>query len=337
MKVTIKDIAKEAGVSIGAVSLVLNGKKCRVSQETKDRIFEVAKRNNYVVNQAARSLVTKESKILGLIIPDIENLFFSKLAKELEILCRSFGYFLIVVNSDDKLESELNLIRLLESRNIDGLFIVVSNESYAQQEAMENTLSSLTIPFIMIDRTYSDFNCNKVYFDDRLGVSMAIHNLYENGHRKIACIAGGDDNTQKSTRLESYYDVMKELNCEVKDNYVFQGDYRFESGYLAGKYFQDCDITGIFICNDMMSLGYMKYLDESNSKIPDKISIISYDNVFYPLISGIKITSIEQNVKELVQNAMEVLVSNIANKDNEKQEICLKPLLIKQDSVKKIL
>ena len=336
MKVTIKDIAREAGVSISSVSLVLNEKDCRISQSTKDKIKEIARKYNYKVNQTARSLVTKESKILGLIIPDIENLFFSKLTKELESYCRAFGYFLITVNSNDELRKEIQLITLLESRNIDGLFIVVSNESFNKPQTLKMYLSKLTIPFVMIDRIYPDFNCNKIYFDNKLGVSLAINHFYKKGHRNIGCIAGGKENTHGISRLLSYYESMKKLNCTVENEYVYYGDYHFESGYLAGESFVNSDITGIFICNDMMTLGFMKYLHEINKTIPEHISIISYDNILYPFMLGNEVTSIEQNVSELAKHATDILIENITHPNIDKKTICLAPTLIEKDSVKDI-
>ena len=130
MKITIKDIAKEANVSVTTVSLVLNHKPCRVAQETRDNIMAIAKKHHYRVNQSARSLVTKESKLLGLIIPDIENIFFSSLSKNIEEYCRKKGYALMIMNTNDKASDDLMLLDLLVSRGVDGLFITVSNESF---------------------------------------------------------------------------------------------------------------------------------------------------------------------------------------------------------------
>ena len=151
MKVTIKDIAKKAGVSVSTVSLVLNDRPCRVAQQTRDTIKDIAKQYNYKVNQTARSLVTRKSNILGLIIPDIENLFFSALCKRMEEYLRELGYALMIVNSNDHAADDSMLIDLLVSRGVDGLGITVSNESY-QDETIRKKLASLSIPYVMIDR-----------------------------------------------------------------------------------------------------------------------------------------------------------------------------------------
>ncbi|MDE7210732.1 MAG: LacI family transcriptional regulator, partial [Lachnospiraceae bacterium] len=110
-KVTIKDIAREAGISPAAVSLILNNKPCRILEEKKQLVREIAKRENYVVNQAAKSLATRKSHMLALILPDIENMFFSSLAKQIENRCRKEGYSLIIASSDDRWENDEKLLR----------------------------------------------------------------------------------------------------------------------------------------------------------------------------------------------------------------------------------
>lgn len=126
-KVTLKDIAREVGLSVTSVSLVLNNRPCKVSETSRRKILEVARRKGYVPNQIARSLVMQHTDTIGLIIPNIESRFFASLAKNIELKCRERGYALIITNSDDSPENDSKLVRLLVNRGVDGLLIVVSD------------------------------------------------------------------------------------------------------------------------------------------------------------------------------------------------------------------
>lgn len=336
MKVTIKDIAKEANVSVTTVSLVLNHKPCRVAQETRDLIFSIAKKKRYTVNQSARSLVTKQSKLLGLIIPDIENLFFSSLSKKIEEYCRQHGYAIMIMNTNDHMEDDLLLLDLLVSRGVDGIFITVSNESFQQPEVVAQALDNLTIPYVMIDRFYPQLNSNRVYFDNELGVYLAIHHLVENGHRKIACIGGPETSKNGTSRVNGYCKAMELLGCPIDPKYIEIGDYRYQSGYDAGQKLIQGDATAIFVCNDMMTLGLIKCLNEHHLRIPEDYSIVSYDNLLYPYMQGTEITSIDQNVETLAITSFEMLLAHIEKENHQVSSVRLKPQLIIKDSVKAI-
>lgn len=334
LKVTIKDIAKEASVSVSTVSLVLNNKPCRVADSTRKTIKDLAKKYNYKVNQTARSLVTKKSNILGLIIPDIENLFFSSLCKKIEEYCRTLGYALIIVNSNDHKEDDRLLIDLLVSRGVDGLFITVSNESFKDPQEIQKSLSSLTIPYVMVDRFYKELDCNKVYFDNELGAYLAIQKLVACGHSNIACVGISDTSINGSSRVSGYRHAMKQFQKPIKESYVLDGNYRFQGGYECGKQLLDSDVSAIFVCNDMMTLGLMRCFQEHHKLVPHDYSIISYDNTLNPFMQGIEITSIDQNIEKLAITSCKVLIENIVYPNMEKKTICLEPHLIEKDSVK---
>lgn len=332
MKVTIKDIAKKAGVSVSTVSLVLNDRPCRVAQQTRDTIKDIAKQYNYKVNQTARSLVTRKSNILGLIIPDIENLFFSALCKRMEEYLRELGYALMIVNSNDHAADDSMLIDLLVSRGVDGLGITVSNESF-QDETIRKKLASLSIPYVMIDRMYPDLNCSKVYFDNESGAYMAIEKLVKSGHKKIACIGISSASKTGASRVAGYRKAMQQFQLEVREDYVLDGNYRFQGGYTCAKQLMKMDVTAAFICNDMMTLGVMRYFQEHHVRIPQDISIVSYDNTLNRFTLGTEITSVDQNVGLLAKTSCNELLAQLRDPAHRKQDICLKPQLIEKDSV----
>ncbi|NMM55521.1 LacI family DNA-binding transcriptional regulator [Paenibacillus aquistagni] len=336
MKVTIKDIAREANLSLSAVSRVLNNKPCRVSEEKKELIRSIAKKYNYTANQIARSLVTKKTNTFGLILPDIENIFFSSFAKRLEANCRQHGYALIITNTDDKYAEDLEMIDLLLARDVDGLFLIVSTESYHYVEPMMERLSKLSIPYVMVDRVYPEFDCNKVFFNHETGAYLAVRHLIEHGHQRIGCIANKLSSQSRDYRLDGYMKAMQEYGCEIRDEYIVEGDYRIHSGYHAAEQLLATDISAFFVCNDMMTLGVFRKLYEGGYSIPGDYSIVSYDNTIAPFLSDIKLTSIEQNITELGNTAFEVLFAQVGNEELPVKEICLLPKLIENETVQSL-
>ncbi len=336
MKVTIKDIAREANVSITTVSLVLNHKKCRVSQETKDKIFDLAKKYNYVVNLNARNLVKQKTSTIGLLIPDIENIFFSSLVKQIEYVCRQNNYSLVIVNSDEKQENDENLLNLLVSRGVDGLLMVISNESLSDNSSIPSLIKNLPVPYVMIDRYFKDIDSNKVYFDNNLGAHEIVNLLIENGHTKIGCITSPTYSVNGSHRVKGYVDAMREHSLEINEEYIFQGNFQFDSGYEAGKHFKDTDVTAIFSCNGMMTLGLCKYFNDNNISIPDDISVVTYDNILNHFMIGTSVTAIKQDIPTLAENACNILFEQIENKSIENKTVILTPELVLNKSVKRI-
>lgn len=329
MKVTIKEIAKEAGVSISAVSLVLNKRPCRISQTKKDLIFATADKYHYRVNQAARSLVTRKTYTLGMIIPDIENPFFSSLCKHMEEYCRSFGYVLIIVNTNDQESEDLILLDMLVARGIDGLFIIPSNEALLHDNELKKALLNLTIPFIQIDRYFEQFDADSIYYDDEAGAEMAIEYLIQQGHSRIACI-GSLPSTSKngSARIRGYKKVMKIHNLPIYDQDIYCGNYRFEDGYTAAASIIQTGVQAIFICNDMMTLGFLHYLYEQHLYENNTYTIVSYDNMLNTYLIGKHIACIEQNVSLLSKDAVRRMMHRLKEPDITTEHLILQPKLI---------
>lgn len=336
MKVTIKDIAREAGVSVAAVSLVLNQKECRIAEATKKRIIEVAKSYNYTVNQQARSLVTKKSYVVGLIIPDIENIFFSSLCKKIEEYCRKKGYTIMIVNSDENPRVDIELLHLLVSKGVDGIFYTPSIGTNEDYEKIKEYLNSLPIPYVMVDRYLDDVECNKVYIDNNNGSQQAISMLVKSGHTNIFCIGHDISESVPNSRVTGYKEAMKQFNLTVDENYIYDGQYKFVGGYNAGKEIVRSDATAVFICNDMMTLGFLKYLSECGKKVPDDYSIISYDNTLHNFVVSPKITTIDQDLGKLARYSCRLLFKNINDENSAPEVICLYPQLLVNESVRKI-
>lgn len=338
MKITIKDIAREAGVSTSAVSLVLNKRPCRISQAKRELINATAVKHHYRVNQAARSLVTRRTHTLGMIIPDIENPFFSSLCKQMENYCREAGYMLIIANSNDAEENDLQLIDMFISRGVDGIFITPSDEALYNNEQLLRILSELSVPFIQIDRYFKELQADSISYDDEAGAQQAVEYLIMKGHRRIGCIGCLPiDNKNGSARVQGYQNALVKANISIREEDIFYnqyhfGNFHFEEGYQAGLQIIKSDVSAIFICNDMMTLGFLRCLYDHKIDT-HTYSIISYDNALNAYMIGKKITSIDQNVEKLSIASIKRMILRLQNPELSFECFRLIPELIENDSV----
>ena len=308
-KVTLKEIAREVGLSPSAVSLVLNDRPCRISEENRKLIKEVAARMHYVPNQIARSLVTQQSRTFGLIVPNIESRFFSSLARNLEIRCREHGYALFIMNSDVSPEHEEELIRLLVNRGVDGLFLVTAHELDAE-ESLIDILSTLPVPLVMVDRVIEGIACDRVRFNSELGGYLATKCLLDAGHERIACLVNTSSRTG-CDRLDGYRRAHVERGLEPDDALVFESEYYIADGAAATECVLGTDATAILATSDNIALGALKCLYAHDKRVPRDYSLVSYDNSAADALFEPALTAIDQKVTELADNAMELLLARV--------------------------
>ena len=254
-KVTLKTIAREVGLSPATVSLVLNGRPVRVSDENRRRILDVARREHYIPNQIARSLVTQHTQTLGLIVPNIESRFFSSFAKMLEMKCRRRGYALFITNSDNSTSNDADLVRLLVNRGADGIFIITSDEVEASKQLIAD-LEQLPVPYVMVDRTIDALDCDKVTFNNELGGYLATKYLLDHGHRRIACMVNTASNTG-CARLNGYVRALGEKGLELDQSLVLTSDYYIPDAYLAAQQLIRVNATAVVATSDNIALGLL--------------------------------------------------------------------------------
>lgn len=328
-KIRIKDIAKEAQVSITTVSQVLNDKPIRVAEETRRRIKDIAESMGYTPNLVAKSLVTKETKTIGLIIPDIENAYFSSLAKAVEDAARQKGYMVLLMNTDDSHTLQMKVLKLLVDRQVDGLLLTMANESYEaeSQEQLKSFLEALPIPVVMVDRYIESAALDAVYFDNVLGGYMATEHLIHKGYKRIACITGPRGTMSADARLEGYFKALNDYDIKVPDEWIQTGDYHFESGRKAAATLMSGleKPEAIFAFNDLMAYGVLSYLEDIQIS---KIGIMGYDYVYFVKLLGGKLDSVAQNSSMLGHHAFSRLHQRMVTKEQMGvSRLCLKPTL----------
>lgn len=325
LRVRLIDIAKKANVSVATVSMALNKDNPKVSKDKIAEIKKIAKDMNYIPNSMARGLVTQSTKTVGLIIPDIENAFFSSLVKRIEDLLRQEGYMTLITNSDEKFKNDMELIDLVAGRGIDGLMIAMSDESYGNVKEVMGKIKSINTPYLLFDRSYEKDD-HAVFFDSHEGGYIATQHLIDLGHTRIGCITGAQQARYGYLRFLGYRDCLKDNHIEYDEKIVKEGDFKFQTGYELTDSLLDEGISALFVANDMMAYGVLKRLREKNIRIPEDFSIVGYDNLSLTKLLDIPLTSVAQDVDVLARVSVENMLDLIQGKEMN-ERVILKPSL----------
>ncbi|MGH4117708.1 LacI family DNA-binding transcriptional regulator [Clostridium sp.] len=324
--VTMKDIAQMAGVSKATVSMVMNKKDASISKETQKRVLDIAKEMRYIPNSIARSLSTKKSGTIGIILPDITNPFFSEMARAIEDEAERLEYNLIICNTDNDINKEQKYIELLISKLIDGIIFMSGGKSNESISILKNN----NIPFVLVDRYIEDYNdYYGVFCLNKQGVKDGIKYLYEKGNRKIVFVKGRENLEISKQRLEGYMDAMKVYGI-YDEKYIFEGDFNVSGGKIATEKIISCfnDLDAIFYSNDMMALGGIKILLRNGYKIPRDISVMGFDNIQISEVIEPELTTISQPIYNMGKKACSILIDVIKGDIPDEKQVFFKPKLI---------
>jgi LacI family transcriptional regulator len=337
MGVTIKDIAEKVNLSVTTVSLVLNNKAHQIPDKTKNLVLKTAKELNYHPNQLAVGLITKKTKTIGLLLPDIRNDFFSSLAKGIEDEARAHGWTIILCNTGDDHERELEYIDLLFSKKVDGILYCMSiNTKEDNFMEIKNLLDNYSMPYLLVDRFFKSTQVSTIILDHYKGGYLATKHLLDLGHRSIACITGPSHAEESNQRLEGYKKALIEANIQYDPTLIIEGNYHIESGFSALKKLPADQYSAIFSFNDMMAIGIYKAMKAKGIRIPQDISIIGYDDILYSQILETPLTTIHQPVTRLGYSAVKELIDHLDNQRPLKSIKVSSPSLIVRKSTSKI-
>lgn len=333
MRTTIKDIANYTGFSVTTISLVLNNKAKKIPKSTKDTIMEAVEKLNYHPNQLAVGLVKKRTGTIGLVISDVSNVFFSNLAKGVEDECRKKGWNLILCNTNDKHERDLSYIQVLAAKGVDGILFCMALDS-DQKKAAESIqlLEKLKLPFVMIDRFLEQANCCLVFVNHKQGGYCATTHLLELGHKRIGCVTGPLRLEDSMDRLKGYEKALSEADIAVAKELIFEGNYDRESGAEAVDYLLKQGVTAIFAFNDMSAYGVYNRLKQKGLSVPEDISLIGYDDIFFSEILDVPLTTIRQPVYDMGVEAVRQLMEEVEKGANIQKSITFQPTLVIRDS-----
>jgi LacI family transcriptional regulator len=312
MTVTIRDIAEKVGVSHATVSRVLNNSGY-VKDETRDKVLNVIKELNYTPSAIARSLSRSKTNTIGVIVPDINNMFFGDIIKGITEIADANNLNIILCDTDEDNDKELKAINVLKEQRIQGLIITPTfYKDYGNSENLD-TLKKLGIPIILIDGHVEYLDFSGVFIDHIRGAYDGTAALIAAGHRKIAIITGAMKSRPAKERLLGYEKALQANNILIDNKYIFYGDYSHETSYEITKNILKMDDrpTAIFVSSNIMMLGCIKAFYEEKIDIPKDMAIIGFDKVDVLNIIGMNISFINGPSIELGRIGMKMLLENL--------------------------
>ncbi|MEH6854233.1 LacI family DNA-binding transcriptional regulator [Priestia megaterium] len=325
---TIRDVATKAGVSAATVSRIINNKG-QATPETIARVHAIIKELGYKPNVVARSLTSRKSNTIALLVPTISNPFFPELARGVEDVANSHGLNIFLCNTDDEREKVSNYLVSLRERYVDGVII---NSLNLTNEDLEE-LHSNGIPTITLDRTFSNHEFSSISVKHRIGAQLATKHLIDIGCKRIGLIRGPEDDFTAVQRMWGYRDYVKEFDW-FDQSWIALGDFSVKSGYLCMKelFQRHPDIDGVFASNDLMAIGLLKAAHEWGRKVPDELAIIGFDGIDMSQYTNPPISTIKQPSYEMGKMAMEELLRLIRKPESDSNKIELDVELILRES-----
>jgi len=332
MAIRLKDIARELGVSAITVSKALRG-NTDISEATRQRILARVKELDYEPNLTARSLATGRSYIVGLIVPDLLNPFFTELAKSLGKALREQSYGLILSSSEDDGEIEKKEIRMMLARGVDALLIA------SCQPALEGFfgLPQQRTPFVLLDRPFPRLRANFVGTDDYAGGKLAAEHLIGLGRRRLAYI-GSPDVSEGADRCRGFRNALRDDNIEVDENLILSNPLIAGSADKEGYAMMRTLLkrrprpNGVFCHNDVVAIGAMKATLDAGLSVPGDIAFVGFDNVRYSQYLQIPLTSVDQSTARLGETAAKLALELIDKKPDKPKTILLAPTLVARES-----
>ncbi|RGY98586.1 LacI family DNA-binding transcriptional regulator [Clostridium sp. AM58-1XD] len=341
--VTMKDIASEAEVSVATVSLVLSGKSgTRVSVETVRKIQEIAERLNYQPDINAQLLKGKDSSIVGLIIPNITNHFYSEMTKGVMDEGKANGYNVILFNSDNQLAAETFAAQTLSSMRVAGVIICGIYEAGEKEDTILKKLKKSGIQVVKIDRCDFEGTWPCVTIDNYQAAYSCVQMLYSQGHRKIALIASRWSLNIINDRERGYRQAMKDLGLKVTEDMIYRTDsFDFideAADRLAEEVRKDIDrYTAVLVIpGDLLAVECISYWKRRGIRIPEDISVMGFDNIYMGSIMEPSLTTIDQPKYEMGKEAMKLLLALMNEQEPEKKKIVFPHQIIIRGSTKEI-
>lgn len=335
MKETLSTIASRLGVSVSTVSRVLCGdaSRNRIPQATAERIMAEARRCNYTPSHSARSLRTSKSYAIGLVIPSMSNPFFADMASVIIEEANRRGYTAIIVDTMEAESNQKNALDSLLSRQVEGIIVAPCGG-----ESQLEFLSESGLPVVLIDRYFEQSSLPYVTTNNYKGGVIATQTLLEAGHRDIACIQGVTSSMPNAMRVQGYLDKMKESGNEQRVM-VVGNEFSIRNGYLETRMLLSGDRrpTAIFALSNTIGLGAMKAIREMNLRIPEDVSLISFDNNIYLDYMIPPIARISQPLDDMSRLATKILFERISDPSIPASHILLSPNLIPGGSVRSLI
>lgn len=330
-ELTIRDVAKKAGVSPTTVSRVLTGKSTgHMREETKRKVLEAIKELDYTPDKYARALKQQKTGIIGVLIPDISNIFFSRVVRGVEKIAYQNKYSVIICDSENSVEKEESYIDILLQEKVEGLIFIPSSRKNDEVKR----LVKRGIVVVLVDRTLDNFNFPAVVcdgFDDSYKLTKY---LIDQGYKKIGFIKGPPAVTTAEDRYRGYIQALRDSNIGFNQVYVKKGRYTFESGYKAAREYLKIKKLpqAIIAANDLMAIGVIRAFEKFGFKVPADVGIAGFDDILFSRLMSPRLTTIRIPAFQMGQQATRVLFNLMEGRSIRKIKRIVKTRLIKGDS-----
>lgn len=316
MGATMKDIAKRTGLGLATISSYLNGGNVR--EKNRIKIEEAIEELHFEVNEVARGLKTNRTKTIGIVIPELNNIFFAEIITGTEDILRSHGYATMICDCRSDVEREKEAVDFLYHRRVDGLIVMPTGGT---DPGFKKFLRAGK-PIVMIDRKMQGVSCDCILVDNEGAARDAVKKLVRAGHTKIGMIAGPEGVYTAKERLKGFKEAIREMSVDADVSLVARGNYTIAGGAAAMRrlYEQHPDMTAVFISNYEMTVGAMMEINDLGIPVPNKLSVIGFDNVDFARASVPKLSIVTQPTAEIARSAADILIGRLEGRLPEEIE-----------------
>jgi LacI family transcriptional regulator len=334
MTVTLKQIGEIAGVSVSTASRVLNGhaREFRISPATEQLVRETAKDLNFRPNQIARSLQSRQTKLIGVVVPDISNPFFAAIARQVTLDAEEKGYCVLLADSRDETSMEEKLLDRLIDRQVDGLVVCPVGLESKHLEA----INASGLPLVVVDRGFEKSPIVTVTSDHCAAAERVARLLIDRGHREIGVLQGTPGALPNEQRLKGFRRALAKRHIPFAKDRVAGGNFSEQSGYesakcLLARYPQ---ITALFACSTPNALGGMRAAQEVGRSVPSGISIVAFDDSPFADFMAAPLTTASQDEAELGRTAARLVIGQISSETKPRKKLHVITMkIIDRDSV----
>jgi len=306
MVITIKDVARKAGVAHTTVSRALRGSPL-ISTETTERIRQIAAEMGYQPSAAARSLKTNRSQVLGVIVSSIDDSFFSEILQGIDDVAQQSGYSLFIAASQHDLIRERSIVRTMREHRVDG--VIICSTPFSAEQSKQ--LRSYEIPIVVINNQSAEDYRHSIYHDDLDGSQQVMRHLIELGHKHIAYLGYTRSGRTNLSRLAGYREQMRKAGLTIYDGYECEVQTSDpQSGQASVQHFLSLmqRPTAIFCYNDMLAIGVMRGLQAAGLRVPEDCSIVGFDNITFSAFTNPPLTTFDQPKRTIGVQAAQLML-----------------------------
>lgn len=321
MAATMKDIARRTGLGLATISSYFNGGNVR--EKNRKKIEEAIEELHYEVNEVARGLKTNATKTIGVVIPELNNVFCSEIITGMEDVLRSHGYATIICDCRTDRNLEKEAVDFLTRKRVDGIINMPVDVSGTHLKAFDRTGK----PIVIIDRKIQGLSCDSVLVDNERAAEDAVEFLMENGHRNIGIIVGPQEIFTAQERLKGYYAAHEKRGIPVQESLIYHGDYIIQGGVkgLEELVKKNPQMTAVFVTNYEMTMGAVIGINELGIHMPKELSMIGFDNLQFARACSPKLTIVSQPTEAIGEKVAQMILSRLGvGEETEEKTVTLK-------------